>query len=701
MTGNAGRIRKAVILSLISFAVSLALYASGLVGAFELKAYDLFSRWLNPDKASGDIVIVQVDQRSIELLAAEGITWPWPRQMYAPLLEALSEAEAVFIDILFTEPSSYGEEDDRILADAMARAGNVYLPVFLTSGRGGMGERERAFLGRIAVKDGGPQRRSYPSAIIPVDTLLPAARGAGNVMIRPDGDGIYRRVPLLFQVGGMTIPHFVLDYLLQKGRASVRGNEVFLGGRPFPMADDALLLRYSRGDHPFPVFSAAELFKSSSKGAASRGKTVDPGYFRGKKVFIGLTAAGLYDLKPTAVTSISSGVHIHAATLDALLHGNFMRPISLRLTFVLILVLCYVVSRFVLTHNSLSLNLLFFGLAALFTLALTVILFEHAWYFQVVPPFTALVVSYTTASVYSYAVEGRELRFVRRTFAQYMDETLVRHLLANPALIRPGGQRRHVTAFFADIAGFTTLAEQRPAEEAARILHSILNSFTEVIIRNRGVIDKYIGDSVMAFWGAPLATEQDETNACLAALQCLDELATINQRFREEGMPEVAVRVGINAGDAIVGNLGSDRLFDYTVIGDTVNLASRLESANKMFETHIAVSAAVLERTGGVFLTREMGMLGVKGKAQPVMVHELLGRRESAGEEALRLAALHRDGITRFQEKKWDEAVRIFSEILEFNPGDGLAAFYRERCESLLRSGPLTEDWNVIRLTEK
>lgn len=701
MTGNSVRFRKVVLLSLLSFAFSLVLAISGLLAPFELKAYDLFSRWLNPVMTAGDIVIVQVDQKSVDLLAADGITWPWPRQMYVPLLETLAEADAVFVDILFTEPSSYGEEDDRLLAGAMAKAGNVYLPVFLTAGKGGMGKRERQFLERYALKGGGKQRLSYPSAIIPVDTLLPAVRGSGNVMIKPDEDGVYRRVPLLFQAGEMTVPHFVLNHLQQKGEASLKGGELSLGGRTLPMADGSLLLRFCRGERPFPVFSAAELFQAYSDSQSSGKPAVSREYLRGKKVFIGLTAAGLYDLKPTAVSSIATGVHIHAATMDALLHGNFMRPLSPLLTFAFMLALCFAISHFVLTHHSLVVNGSFFLAAALLTLAIPLLLFRNALYFQIVPPAMALAVSFMSASAYSYAVEGRERRFVKRAFAQYMDETLVEHLLANPDLIRPGGQRKRVTVFFADIAGFTTLAERLPAEEAARMLHSVLNEFTEVIIRNRGVIDKYIGDCVMAFWGAPLDTERDESNACLAALQCVKALEGINSRFREEGLPEVGARIGINAGEAIVGNLGSDRLFDYTAVGDTVNLASRLESANKVFGTRIAVSSEVLERAGDIFLTRELGMIEVKGKSLPVTIHELLEPRESAGEAALRLADLYREGFSLFRDGKWEEAKRIFAELLLSHPGDGPATFYLERCEALLKVPPLTEGWNVIRLTEK
>jgi len=290
---------------------------------------------------------------------------------------------------------------------------------------------------------------------------------------------------------------------------------------------------------------------------------------------------------------------------------------------------------------------------------------------------------------------------VRRTFSQYMDETIVRYILKNPELIRPGGRRKRVTVFFLDIAGFTPIAEHLPAEETAAILHTLLNAFTEVVIRNKGVIDKYIGDSIMAFWGAPLETDRDEENACRAALECLEALAEINREFRRKGLAEIAVRIGIHSGEAVVGNLGSDRIFDYTVVGDTVNLASRLESANKLFRTRILVSADTFERTGDTFLARELGLVAVKGKSLPVKVFEILaaaGTHDTVNEEK---AVIHREALALYYGKRWRDAVRLFDRIVELDPGDGPAAWYRGRCESMEACDGLPDEWQVITMKEK
>jgi adenylate cyclase len=359
------------------------------------------------------------------------------------------------------------------------------------------------------------------------------------------------------------------------------------------------------------------------------------------------------------------------------------------------------ITSFVLTHQNVVANLGFFAVMALGASLLLALLFASGRYLPIAPQATALLAAMISATAYSYATEGRERRFVRRAFAQYMDETLVQHLLANPDLIKPGGQRRRVTVFFADIAGFTTLAERFPAEETARILHTVLNAFSEVIIAHHGVIDKYIGDCIMAFWGAPLATPDDELNACRAALRCQEVLARVNAGFRAEGLTEIAIRIGIHTGDAIVGNLGSDRLFDYTVVGDTVNLASRLESANKQFHTPILVSGDTLEGAGNAFLCRDLGEIAVKGKGQPVAIFTLLGPGTDDDPGRRQLAQDHGAAMALFRAGEFARAAEAFRAIAAVRPGDGPAAFYLERSAAFASSPPVDDQWHIIRMTEK
>jgi adenylate cyclase len=461
------------------------------------------------------------------------------------------------------------------------------------------------------------------------------------------------------------------------------------------------MLRFTRGEAPFKVFSASEILKAYLDSSSSLTPSVRKDFFKGKVVFIGLTAAGLYDLRPTSVSSISTGVFIHATAFENIVKGNFMRPVSVILLMLFSLLICLVISYSVLRSYSLFTSLPIFLITLFIIISVMAALFKVTIDMEVIPLVTSLMVSFIISVAYSYATEGKQRLLIKNTLLQYMDKKVANYLLENPSLIKPGGKMKRVTVFFADIAGFTSISEITPADEIAKMLHTVLNSFTEVIINNNGVIDKYIGDCVMSFWGAPLDTNKDELNACRAATQCLDSIKEINSRFQQENIPQVDIRIGIHSGFAVAGNLGSDRIFHYTVIGDTVNLASRLESVNKFFKTRVIVSEDTFKETGDVFLARELGLIAVKGKTQPIKIFELLGEKESNGTDKVRLVDLFAQGTALYKEHKWHEALQVFDKILQEYPYDGPSEFYRKRCEFIISNSHLTEDWNVIKFTEK
>lgn len=686
-------------ISLASLLLS-ALTLTPLFTSFELKAYDLLSRTLNPDRGAPEIVVVQVDQSSLDSLAAEGVTWPWPRQIYAQLIERLSLADAVFVDIIFSEPSSYGNEDDSIFATSIEKVGNVILPLFVTAHKRALDEAGRSFLEKLSLRSAAEPGLSLPFVITPVAPLASAAHGGGNVMIKPDRDGVYRRFPLLFQAAGFILPHFVLGHLLEKQAITIDQGRLTRSGTALPFDQGGLLVRFPRGVQPYETVPAVDLISDAGSGR------YPASYFKGKKVLLGLTAAGLYDLKPTAVSAVSSGVSIHAATLDALLHGGYLRRVPDAALMLFIAIVVVGVCGFVLTHTSMFSNLLLLLGMSCATVGVPAMLFAGGWYLALIPLLASLLISFAAASIYSYATEGRERRFVRRTFSQYMDETIVAHLLKNPDLIKPGGQRRRVTVFFADIAGFTTIAEQFSPEETALILHDVLNAVSEEVIKNHGVIDKYIGDCVMAFWGAPLKSPQAAGDACRAALGSLEALERVNANFAVRGLGAISMRVGLHTGYAIVGNLGSDRLFDYTVVGDTVNLASRFESANKFFSTRIMLSEETVREAGAGFIVRELGLIAVKGKAQPVRIYELLSREDGAPEALVAWAEGYARAMGLFHRREWQSARELFGAALLQQPQDGPARHYRDWCSQCLKSpsgtsSPLTDDWNVVHMKEK
>ena len=699
VTGH--KTRKVLILTISSFAISLLIFLSNVLGAFELKAYDLFSRYLNPARSSNDIVIIQIDQSSIDVLSKEDITWPWPRQMYAPIIEYLSRADAIFMDVLFTEPSSYGQEDDAILAEAIKKASNVYLPFVLTRQEKTMTSEDLEFIKRISIRDTIYPSLTFNSAVAPIDVLKKSIEGSGNVAIFPDEDGIYRRIPLVFGLKQYAISNLILGYLIEKGMVKIVHGSIYAQDTQIPLTDGMFLIRYSREKNPFSVFSAIDILGSYSDVSKSKNPALQKDFFKGKMVFIGLTAAGLYDLKPTSVSSISTGVFIQATTLANIINKDFIRPVNSTFVIVLMLLICFFVCYFVLRSYSLFINLSIFSLSLFIVIEMLATLFKEAIYINIISPITSLVMSFIIAVAYSYAVEGRERLFLSRTFSQYMDAKVADYLLRNPNLIKPGGQVMRVAIFFVDIAGFTSISEKHSAEKVATMLHRVLNSLTEVIIKGNGVIDKYIGDCIMAFWGAPIDTDRDEINACYSAIRCLEALDEINREFKAEGFPEIGIRIGIHSGDAIAGNIGSDRLFHYTVIGDAVNLASRLESVNKFFKTSIIVSENTLKETGDVFYARELGFIEVKGKTVPLKIFELISEREKIQHEKYQMVGLFNQAMDYYMERRWHEAIEIFNKILENYPHDLPSELYKKRCENLMANPHLTDDWNVIKMTEK
>lgn len=693
--------RRILILTISSFAISLLIFLSNALGTFELKAYDLFSRYLNPERSSDNIVIVQIDQPSIDALSKEGITWPWPRQIYAPLVEYLSEADALFMDVLFTESSSYGQEDDSILAEAVKKASNVYLPMFLTSQGKTMTSEDEEFIKRISIRDKIYPTLTFNSAVSPIDVLKNSIKGSGNVTISPDEDGVYRRIPLVFGLKQYAIPNLVLSYLVENGIVKIAEGSIYARDKRIPLTEGGLLIRYPKEKNPFNVFSAVDILSSYRDVSASKNPVIRKGFFKGKVVFIGLTAAGLYDLKPTSVSSISTGVFIQATTLANIINKDFIRPVNSIFVIALMLVICFFISYFVLRSYSLPINLSVFSVSLFIVIVTLAVLFKEAIYINIISPVSSLVMSFIIAVAYSYAVEGRERLFLSRTFSQYMDAKVADYLLRNPNLIKPGGRMMHVAILFADIVDFTSISEKNSADKVAAILHRVLDSLTGVIISGSGVIDKYIGDCIMAFWGAPVDTDRDEINACYSAIRCLDALDEINKGFRAEGSPEIGIRIGIHSGDAIAGNIGSDRLFHYTVIGDAVNLASRLESVNKFFKTRIIISEDTLKETGDAFFARELGFIGVKGKTVPVKIFELISLREKIQPDKKQMVSLFNQAMDYYMEQRWNEAIEIFNKILENYPHDWPSELYKKRCEILVSNPHLTDDWNVIKMTEK
>ncbi|HIJ59624.1 MAG TPA: adenylate/guanylate cyclase domain-containing protein [Nitrospirae bacterium] len=691
--------KRVILITLITFLLSTVIYLIGAISHFENRAFDLFSRLINPEKPSNDrIVIITVDQHSIDELNRQGIQWPWPRQIYAPIIEFTSKASAVFMDILFTESSSYGKEDDEIFAKAIELSKNVYMPLFLTNQHRTLSNEDLTFIERFSWDKKTTGLHYYESAILPIDEIRNGIKGLGNVTILPDDDGVYRVIPLVFAFKERIIPQFVISYFSEQ--LSIKDNTLYLNKKPISSVKDRLIVKYYKDPRPFKEISATDILKAYSEVSSKQSPSISQDFFENKFVFIGLTAAGLYDLKPTAVSAVSTGIVIHSTVFDNILNNSFIKPIELYIVVILMFVLCLLTTYISSRYHSILINLFYFLTMFLLISSFVAILFKFNYYHPITAPILSLALSFIVSISYSYATEGKQRLFIKRTFSRYMDEKLVNYLLKNPDLIEPGGQERYMTVFFADIAGFTSMAEKLGAEKIAIMLRDVLNAFTEIIIKNYGVIDKYIGDCVMAFWGAPEKTDKDEYYACLSAINCLQALEKINEDFLKNGFQKISVRIGINSGNAITGNLGSDRISDYTVIGDTVNLASRLEGVNKFFGTNIIVSESTITKTKEVFHIRELGLIEVKGKNKPVKIYELLGLKSTEIDKD-KLKS-YETGLSLLHNGKISEALKIFKELRENYPEEILFKIYEERCNKFLTiKNSLTESDLMFKMDSK
>jgi adenylate cyclase len=311
------------------------------------------------------------------------------------------------------------------------------------------------------------------------------------------------------------------------------------------------------------------------------------------------------------------------------------------------------------------------------------------------PPL-GLVLSFGGVMMYRIVFEQRQQRALRGALSQYLSPDVMHEVAANPEAVRLGGEKREMTVLFSDLRGFTSYSESIDPEELVHLLNQYLTEMTDVIFHHRGTVDKYMGDAIMAFWGAPRPQPDHAAQACSTALNMMHELRKLNARWIEEGRAPLDIGVGINTGPMTVGNMGSEKRLDYTVMGDSVNLASRLEGLNKEYGTNIIISENTLQAVGrDAYVTRFLDLVVVKGRSEPVIVYEVMGLPgDIQGDQAKALAA-YEAAHEAYRGRDWLAAAARFQEALQLMPNDGPAALYLERCEALMADPP-PADWDGV-----
>ncbi len=694
----------AAVVTLATMVLTVVLDVTGLVNPYRLKTLDLLFRHVPLPKASPQVVVVTVDQPDLDFFKDQGVTWPWPRQLYAPIIDFCrrAKARAVIFDILFTEASSYGPQDDQRLAQAVAAAGNVVLPFFLSRQEKAPNPTEADLLAKAGLTITGPPPSDLPqyrSLLSPIPPLLAGAQALGNVECRPYGDGIYRRLPLVAPFKDRWLPLLAFAAWLRLDAAaplSFAPGALMVNKHRLPLDDQGqLLLKFRGPSRSHQRFSAANMIKSEYQISHGLTPVYAPEVLAGKWVIIGLTAPGLMDLKASPVAAVYPGSEIHATLLDNLLQGDFLQTAPRWLWWAWTVALTGGMVLVVLFSPSLTGVLGGLVVFSLINLGLCIFAFMAGWYLDPVLPDESLSMGFALAAAYSYATEGRQKKAIRGMFGQYMSETVISHLLAHPEKLKLGGERRRVTLFFSDLAGFTTLSERLEAETVVGLLNDYLSRMTEIILDETGTVDKFEGDAIMAFWGAPLDQEDQAIRACRAALAQQAALTELNRAFAEQNLPTLKVRIGVHTGDAIVGNLGSAKRFDYTVIGDTVNLASRLEGLNKFYGTTIMASEPTVQECGDEMACRELDLVAVKGRETPVRVFEVMALKGELTAATAALKEKFAQGLEFYRQGDFSPAAAAFAAALELAPEDGPSQAFLNRCQ-LLQANPPPATWDTV-----
>ncbi|MDE3219076.1 MAG: adenylate/guanylate cyclase domain-containing protein [Nitrospirota bacterium] len=697
--------------------LALALHWSGWLTIAELKTLDhRFHRYADSTKAGNDIVLVAVDEASLEAYGS----WPWSRDRHGYVVHYLKQAgaKAVVFDILFLEPDSAAEEFDEVFAEEMRAAGNVYLPFLMqdqqepsadsTVSLAGLQELSPDILKKatIALDDQEPQPtgtlKTYADAKLPTPLFAQAAHGLGYINLTPDIDGTTRRLPLLARARNQTFLHIttaVARDLLTADRATLRRRELQLGPMTIPLTPEHEMVIDWHGTlenrvyHVYPIGAVLRSYTDMQEG---KPPLLDPALFRDKIVFVATTAAGTYDLRVTPLSPFAPGVLIHMSALDNILRHRHLQPASwwmfaastLILTLATAWAFMLIQSQWVKAAAIGGLAIAYYGLAVhAFT--------SHGLWLDLAVPEGALAVSFAAASTVEYLTEGRHRRQLRTVFDKYMAAEVVDEIMRNPEAIRLGGERKELSVFFSDVAGFTSLSEQLDPETLVELLNKYLSAMTDIILRHRGNVNKYLGDGIMAIFGAPRGDPNHASLACFAALDSQSELARLREQWKAEGQPEISARIGINSGWLVVGNMGSQARMEYTVMGDTVNLASRLEGANKFYDTLILLGPRTYELAAQDIEAREVDLMRVKGKKEPVVVFELLARKGRLSAEQHRVMKTYSEGLEAYKRRDFKTAAAQFEAALALDPGDGPSRVYLERAREYLVAPP-PADWDGV-----
>jgi len=695
------------------------------VEEIRVRTFDFFQRIDPRHKTARPVTIVDIDDKSLEKFGQ----WPWPRTRIADLITELTRLQAVVIafDAVFSEPDRLNpadaadtfrnlDEDTRAKLRALPSNDEIFAEAIRKSrvvlGESGAAE-ELAALDKtlpvtgLAMLGEEPQRFmfEFPGLLRNTKVLEHAAAGRGLFTIKPERDGIVRRVPMIMLAQGQTMPSLSFEILrvaTGSGTILIKSEKTGIKSlriKSFELPTDKngqLWVRYARQDPSLyvPVTNVLE-------------KTVAPDMIAGKLVLIGTSAVGLNDIKTTPVSQTMPGVEIHAQILESALTGDVIsQPIyGLAVEFVTALLFGLLVIAFAPLFGPVTLVALGAAFASMLVGMSVYFYTQNRLLIDFTYPLMSTTAIYLALIFSSFVREQAQRRQIRSAFGQYLSPALVEQLAQSPEKLVLGGEEREMTIMFSDMRGFTSISEtyKNDPQGLTALMNRFLTPLTNAILSRKGTIDKYMGDAIMAFWNAPLDDKDHELNACEAALDMLERVDELNQareqEAKEEGRPFIPLNVGVglNTGICVVGNMGSDQRFDYSVFGDSVNLASRLEGQSKEYGFPIIVGSKTALTVKDRFAILELDFIMVKGKKEPEVIYAIAGREDTARSGRFqRLRNLTIEMLSCYRNRDWEGALAAIErgrKTDEANSLELLYNLYEARIRDYLENPP-PQDWN-------
>ena len=727
-----------IFLSVPIILMGLFAYSIGVpfLDLMELKTIDARFKSREKIEPRSDVVLAVIDEKSI---AREG-KWIWPRSKMADLVTKLSNAGAKVIafDIGFLEPDDKKivkvinniqsslhnlnpkdnkfldrlktqADNDKLLADSIKNSSaKIVLGYFFQLDKKASAhiEEKDIKIHKKNIINSRYQFERYTSKEAKNVTLVEPVYPQSNIKeisnatdlsgyfnMSPDNDGVVRwlhtvlkfKDTLYAPLSLVTVSAF-LDSPLSINIDEYGVQNIQIGNLSIPTDESGrILINYRGEEKSFPHISVTDILRGN----------VPDSRLKNKIVLIGATAIGIYDLRVTPFGSVFPGLEIHANIADSILAEDFLHKPKWSAIFdVLAILLAGIFLGIVLPRVE-----VIQGVIAGFLVFMGHILFchylfsKHGIVLNLVYPLSVILLMYVCITAFRYFMETRKKRFIKNAFSTYLAPAVVNQLIASPGNLELGGEDRDITAFFSDVQGFTSISEALTPNELVELLNEFLTEMTDIILQHEGTVDKFEGDAIIAFFGAPNVLKNHAERTCSACITMQKRLAELRENWKEKGKPQLKMRIGLCTGNAVVGNMGSESRMDYTMMGDTVNTAARLEGINKIYGIYTLISESTCIAAGSRIATREIDTINVVGKKEPVTIYQLLGYASDVSDLAKKTNEHYAAGLHAYRNQNWDKAIDIFNAALKISPDDAPSNTMIDRCNKF-KSNPPGKNWN-------